>query len=443
MSDISSSNLSAFYPTRKLYRFTVLFFVSLLPFGSYFAYDSIGALAPILLDKMGITHTQIGLLYSFYSWPNVVFVFFAGVLLDKIGTRKASVIFSSMIVLGAAIVAAAPTFPVMLVGRIIFGLGSEALIVSQSAIIARWFTGKELALAFGIALTLCRLGTMFSFNTEATIADRFGGVRPALWAAVIFCIISFLCNLVYIIMDRRAERSIDLREEGVEEKIVLSDVKKLRPSFWFVTILCVTFYSAIFPFTAFSTDLFHEKWNLPLSVESIKGGVFAQVFYFIKTMFTTAGGTTSIIIFASMCFAPFAGALVDKIGRRGTLMIIGSIMMIPCYLLIGFTTIYPAIPMVILGAAFVLVPAAMWPSIPLIVEEKRVGTAFGLMTAIQNFGLATFPILNGGLREVTHTYKASMVMFAFLGVVGLIFAIMLKQADAKAGYKLERVQLKE
>jgi MFS family permease len=155
-------------------------------------------------------------------------------------------------------------------------------------------------------------------------------------------------------------------------------------------------------------------------------------------MFSTAGGTTSIIIFASMCFAPFAGGLVDRIGRRASLMVLGALLMIPCYLVLGFTMVPPYLPMILLGAAFVLVPAAMWPSVPLIVEKNVTGTAFGLMTMIQNAGLALFPWLNGRLRVLTHSYEASMVMFASLGAVGLVFALLLLRADRREGGGLER-----
>ena len=154
-------------------------------------------------------------------------------------------------------------------------------------------------------------------------------------------------------------------------------------------------------------------------------------------MFSTAGGFSSIIIFASMVCAPFAGHLVDRYGKRATVMILGSLALIPAHLTMGLTTIYPAYPMIVLGVAFVLVPAAMWPSVPLLVKKEHVGTAFGLMTVVQNFGLAAFPWFNGRLRDVTNDYTASMIMFASLGVVGLVFAILLKKADAKAGGVLE------
>ena len=426
-----------FHPSRRPYRFTILLFVSLLTYGSYFAYDSLGAIAPTLLRVLGVDRSAIGATYTLYSIAAIVSVFLGGLLIDRIGTRAAAAIFAGLVVAGAAIVAIAPNIMWIYVGRFIFGAGSESLVVAQSAILARWFKGKELALAFGIALTISRLGTLFSFNTEQLIANYFGDYRAALWAAVILCLVSFGAAIVYWIMDVHGARVLRLEETGADEKVDLKDISRFPASFWYVAILCVTFYSAIFPFTALSTDFFHDKWHLPLQASG-NGGFFEQVFSNFLHMFSTAGGTTSIIIFASMVFAPFAGQLVDRIGRRATLMIFGSLLMIPAFLLMGFTTIPPRWPMIMLGAAFVLVPAAMWPSVPLIVPEELTGSAFGLITMIQNIGLALFPWLNGKLRDVTHTYTASMLMFATLGLVGLVFAVLLKRADSREGGALER-----
>jgi MFS family permease len=424
-------------PANRPYRFIVLFFVSVLTFGSYFAYDSVGAIAPMLIDALGIGRESIGQMYTLYSVAAILSVFIGGLLIDRFGTRKASLLFSALVTLGALIVALAPNLLVLYAGRFIFGWGSESLVVAQSAIFARWFKGRELALSFGIGLTISRLGTLFSFNTEALIAEHFNDYRYALWAAVGFCLLSLLSNLVYNMMDRRGERVLELKEEGGGDKIVFGDIKKFTPSYWYVTLLCVTFYSAIFPFTALSTDLFNTKWGLPMTAPT-EGGFLYQAFYNILHMFTTAGGTTTIIIFASMVFAPVFGQVVDKFGKRAAMMVLGSILMVPSFLLLGFTMVAPAFPMIILGTAFVLVPAAMWPSIPLLVEKNRVGTAFGLTTTIQNIGLAFFPWLNGYLRDTTASYTASMVMFSFLGIAGLIFAIALKRADARAGFILEK-----
>jgi len=426
-----------FHPTRAAYRFAVLFFVALLSFGSYFAYDIVSAIAPTLVEDLQAARGTVGAFFTAYSVAAIVAVLIGGMLIDKLGTRKASLLFSVLVLLGAAIVWKARSIPAFFVGRFVFGAGSEPLIVAQSSILARWFKDKELALSFGLALTVSRIGSLFAFNTGELFTSFYGTYRAALFVAVIACAISLLGNLVYIIMDRKAERPLNLRDESAGEKIVLADIKAFKPSFWYVTFLCLTFYAAIFPFTNLSTDFFVDKWGIA-RVASGTGGFLSQVFQNFLHLFSTAGGISSIIIFASMIMAPFAGRLVDRIGKRATLMIFGSLILIPSHLAMGLTRIYPVWPMIALGAAFVLVPAALWPSIPLLIKKERVGTAFGLMTAIQNIGMALFPLLNGLLRDWTKAYTGSMLMFASLGVVGLVFALLLKRADAREGGALER-----
>jgi MFS family permease len=428
-------------PESKSYRMTILALASLILFGSYFAYDSVGAIERSLIEAFKADRAAIGTMYSMYSFAAIFAVLGGGLLIDRIGTRRASLLFSILVTVGAAIVAWAPTVGWMYFGRLVFGVGSEPLVVAQSAILSRWFRGKELALSFGVALTVSRLGTLFTFNTEALVAERWGW-RQALWLAVLLCAASVIANFLYNALDKRAEAPLGLKEEAAGDRIEWGKIGGFPPSFWYVTLLCATFYSAIFPFIALATDFFHTKWGLPeASGEGL--GFLQGVFYNLTHIFGTAQGTTSIIITASMFCAPFAGRLVDRIGRRATLMILGSLLMIPAHLALGFTSLPPAIPMIVLGAAFVLVPAAMWPSVPLIVEKDRVGTAFGLMTAIQNIGLLVFPYLNGQLRDATHSYSASQLMFAGLGACGLVFAVLLLAADRRAGGVLERATAKE
>jgi len=426
-----------FHPSKKLYRFMVLAFVASLSFGCYFAYDIVGSIAPTLVKDLHASRGTVGAFFTAYSVAAILAVLIAGMLIDKLGTRKASLIFSTLVFIGAGIVWMAHSVPVFIVGRFIFGAGSEPLIVAQSAMLARWFKNKELALSFGITLTVSRSGSLFAFNTGELFTSYFDSYRYALLVAVAACGISLLGNLVYILMDRRGEHVLHLKDESGGDKIVLKDIKEFKPTFWYVTFLCLTFYSAIFPFTNLSTDFFVDKWGIA-RVARAGGGFLHQVFNNFLHMFSTAGGISSIIIFASMILAPFAGRLVDRIGKRASLMILGSLIMIPSHLVMGVTRLYPVYPMIALGAAFVLVPAAMWPSVPLIVRKERVGTAFGLMTAIQNIGMALFPLLNGLLRDLTHSYTSSMLMFTSLGFFGLIFALLLKRADAREGGGLER-----
>jgi MFS family permease len=426
----------AFHPSGRPYRFAILTFVALLTFGSYFAYDIIGAVAPSLVEQLGAGRSTVGTLYTMYSVAAILSVLIGGILIDRLGTRLASMLFSILVLAGSVIVAYANSIPLLFLGRFVFGAGSEPLIVAQMAMVSRWFKGKELALAFGVTLTVSRLGTLFSFNTGELIAKRYGSVHYSLVAAVGFCVLSLLANVVYVLMDRRGERTLGLKSGHSGDKIVMKDIKSFGASFWYVTLLCVTFYSAIFPFTALSTDFFVDKWGVARVAES-GGGFFRQVFGNFLHMTKTAGGISSIVIFASMICAPFAGHLVDRVGRRATLMIFGSLVLIPSHLIMGVTRINPVYPMILLGAAFVLIPAAMWPSIPLIVRKETEGTAFGLMTMIQNIGLALFPALNGALRDATRSYTASQIMFSALGLFGLVFAILLKRSDRARGSVLE------
>ena len=428
-----------FHPSKPIYRFTNLLFISSLTFGSYFAYDIIGAIAPSLIEGLHAGRKTVGAFNTMYSIAAILVLLFAGILIDRLGTRKAGIMFSVLVFVGALIVWQAKSIPLMFLGRFIFGAGAEPLVVAQSAMLARWFKKKELALSFGVALTVSRLGSLFALNNGELITKYFGSYRNALLAAVGACVLSLLGNICYIILDKRGEKVLALRDESAGDKIVFKDIKQFKPTFWYVTLLCLTFYAAVFPFQSLSTDFFHTKWGVSLTAPS-SGGFLAQVFNNFLHITSTAGGITSIIIFASMILAPFAGRLVDKVGKRATFMIAGSLLMIPCHLAMGLTMIYPAYPMILLGFAFVLVPAAMWPSVPLIVRSGRVGTAFGLMTAIQNIGLGLFPFLNGFLRDKTGTYVASEVMFASLGVIGLVFAVLLKRADAREGRGLEAPQ---
>ena len=199
----------------------------------------------------------------------------------------------------------------------------------------------------------------------------------------------------------------------------------------------MTFYSAVFPFQTLAVQFFQEKWVIP-DIAAESGSFISKALFNLFHMFNTAGGITAIVIFASMILAPFAGRMVDKWGKRATVMIFGSLLLIVSHLTLGLTKLHPVLSMIVLGAAFVLVPAALWPSIPLVVPKERVGTAFGLMTAIQNVGFAVFNPLNGKLRAITGSYTSSEIMFASLGIVGLIFAFLLRRADKRADGVLEK-----
>ncbi|NIM59740.1 MAG: MFS transporter [Candidatus Aminicenantes bacterium] len=399
-------------------RWLILILMGLVIFGSYYAYDAVSPVADFIMKGMDISSAQFGLFFSVYSLPNIIMVLLGGIFLDIIGIRKAGTIFAALCAIGVFITASGSTLLIMLIGRFIYGLGSESLIITMDKILSRWFKGKELAFAFGLLITIARLGTIAAFNSAANIQQWSGSWRMAIWVSAVIMFVSFLLFLVYSGIDRSKEKYFKReKKEGQEEKFSFQDIYKFRPSYWFVCVLCMTFYSAIFPFTAFSTVLLQTKFGF----SAVLGGRY-----------------TSMIFTASMIFTPLLGLLVDKIGKRGIMLIFGSLLLVPAHSILGLTQIHPAIPMIMIGVSFSLVPAALWPVIPIMVEERRLGTAFGMMTGIQNIGLTIFPFLAGKIRDLSGgEFTNTMIMFACLGFIGLVFSLLLKSADKREKVGIE------
>lgn len=400
-------------------RWFVLLIMGIVVFGAYYAFDALSPIASYIINDMGITRAQYGLLFSYYSLPNLVMVLVGGILLDKIGMRRAGNLFTGLCAIGVLLTAAAgPSFPIMLLGRFIFGLGAESLLITKTKILAKWFKEKELALGFALALSIARLGTIAAHNTSARIQVLSGSWRLSIWVSSVIMFISFALFLLYAGIDKKTERSFrDRSQMGKSDRFVFQDIFRFKSSYWFIAILSMTFYSAIFPFTAFSTVFLQTKFGF----SAVKGGFY-----------------TSLIVIGSMVFTPIFGFLVDKFGKRATMIIIGSILLAPAHAFLGLTSLHPAVAMVMLGFSFSLVPAALWPTIPLIVEEKRLGTAFGLMTLLQNVGMTAVPWLAGKITDISGgDYTYTMVMFSFLAFIGLGFSVLLKISEKKEALAIE------
>lgn len=407
-----------------LYRWIVLVFISLAMFGNYYVYDAISPLADLLKSQLHFSDKNIGMLNAIYSIPNIIMVLIGGLIIDRIGTKKSSFIFSFLCMVGAFVTAfSGGSFPVMVAGRLIFGLGAESLIVAITTILAKWFKGKELSFAFGLNLTVARLGSFAALNSPTWAISFYETWKAPLIITTVAAVISVLSVILYIVMEVEAKKRYTLLgAEEKQDKIVLKEIFSFKPSFWFITLLCVTFYSAIFPFQTFAIKLFIEHHGLTRGA---------------------AGFASSVITLASMIGTPLFGLFIDWKGKRASLMILGSLMIVPVYLLMVYTPIHPLILMSVMGLAFSLVPAAMWPSIALIVEEKKLGTAYGLMTMIQNIGLAGFNLLIGWANDISTTngitdYSLGMWFFSITGFAGLFFAIMLRrQETGPNGHGLE------
>ncbi|MBI3949566.1 MAG: MFS transporter [Acidobacteria bacterium] len=402
-----------------LVRWTVLVFISLAMFGNYYVYDSISPLADVLKQQLGFSDKNIGLLNAIYSIPNVFMVLVGGFIIDRIGAKKSTFIFAALCLLGAGITAWSGKLAVMAAGRLVFGLGAESLIVAVTTAIAKWFRSKELSFAFGINLTIARLGSFAALNSPSWARPYYDNWRSPLLIAVAFGVMCIVGAVIYWILESRAEKVYQIGEAGETEKVVLSDIYKFSRSYWYIVALCITFYSGIFPFQTFAVKFFIEAH-----------GATREFGGFLSSMLT---------LFA-MIFTPLFGLLVDRVGKRSLFMMIGSALLIPVYLMMAYTGISLYVPMGMMGIAFSLIPAMMWPSVAYVVEQSKLGTAYGLMTMIQNIGLAGFNLLIGGANDFARAsaenpggYALGMWIFSSLGLFGLLFAYLLRRSETGPG----------
>ncbi len=392
-------------------RWLVLIVVSLAMFGNYYVYDSISPLADLLAKQLNFTDDDIGLLQGIYSFPNIIMVAIGGIIIDRIGTRRANLLFSGLCMLGAFTTFIRGDIITMAAGRLIFGLGAESLIVSITTTLAKWFKGKELSFAFGLNLTIARLGSFAALNSPTWAKGLFENWQSPLLISFVASVISFVAVATYFFLDLWARNRFVLGEEQKQEKVVLKETFRFGPAFWFITLLCVTFYSAMFPFQTFAIKFFQEVHNVSRQ---------------------TAGFLSSILTLSAMIMTPIFGIIVDKIGHRAKFMILGSFLIIPVYLIMAYTHISLFIPMSIMGIAFSLIPAVMWPSVAYVVDESKLGTAYGVMTMIQNIGLFGTNILIGLVNTKTGGYTTGMWIFTFFGILGVLFGYLLLKSNRKS-----------
>ena len=409
-----------------MFRWAVLFFVSLAMFGNYYVYDSIAPLADVLKETLGFTDINIGTLNAIYSLPNIIMVLIGGIIIDRIGTRRSTTLFAVICMLGAVVTASSESFYVMAAGRLIFGLGAESLIVAVTVALARWFRGKELSFAFGINLTLARAGSFAADWSPTWFRGAYENWRGPLLIALVFAFVSLIGAAVYWILEARAVGRYQISSAEKTEKPSLGELFKFGKSYIYIVLLCVTFYSAVFPFRTFAIKFFQEYH-----------GVTREV----------GGQLNSILIVAAMICTPLFGLLVDYVGKRALFMMYGSLLMVPVYLMMVYSSLPLWVPMAMLGIAFSLIPAVMWPSVAYIVDEKRLGTAYGLMTLIQNVGLAGFNWLIGVVNTQSDASAANpsghipgMWIFSILGLLGFLFAWLLRRSEmGPDGHGLETI----
>ena len=437
-------------PSRR-FRWLVLVFASLTMFGNYYVYDCIAPIADLLTRQLGFSDSNIGLLQAIYSMPNVIMVLIGGYVVDRIGTRRAIFIFGSLCFLGSAVTCLSGRLSIMATGRLIFGLGAESLIVAVTTATAKWFRGKELSFAFGINLMISRAGTLLAQQSPSWAGFAYNYWRNPLLISVGFASLCVLGAIVYWALEVYAEKHYKVGAAGATDKVVFSDIKGFGLSYWYIVALCVTFYSGIFPFETFAYKFFMGAHQVSREA---------------------AGDLVGMLTLFTMFGTPIFGLFVDKVGKRALLMMFGSVLLIPVYLLMAYVrsahsiTLYlPStaeghfaliahhlppillVTMAMMGIAFSLTPAVMWPSVAYLVDQSKLGTAYGLMTMIQNVGLVGFNLVIGWANDYSHAsvdnpagYNLGMWIFSILGFVGLTFAFLLRQRElGPHGHGLETI----
>lgn len=451
------------------WRWTALVLLASAMFFAYIFVDILSPLQEFLQTQHGWDPIAYGRFAGSEPFLNVFvfFLIFAGIILDKMGVRFTAILSGTVMVVGASInyyaltegfdassikvwfdnnlnlpLAAWNITPfydgmpasakLSAIGFMIFGCGAEMAGITVSRGIVKWFKGKEMALAMGIEMAIARVGVAVVVIASPAIASiKPIDVSRPLAYELLLLIIGLICFIVYGFMDKK------LDAQGVEEEkddpFKVSDIGKILSlkMFWIVALLCVLYYSAIFPFQKYAINML--QCNLQFSAEQ------AGLVFFVFPL-----GAAAV--------TPFLGNFLDRKGKGATMLIIGAMLMIICHLIFAFVVpatqsvviTYAAI--ILLGISFSLVPAALWPSVPKLIDDKLIGSAYALIFWIQNIGLYAFPMIIGSVLRssnpgvtdpLKYNYTAPMLVFVSLGVVALILGFLLKALDKKKGYGLE------
>lgn len=449
-------------------RWTALILVALMMFFAYIFVDVMSPLQSLVETELGWTPGAFGYYAGAEYILNVFgFLILAGIILDKMGLRFTGTLSASVMLVGACIklyavssyfsgtaleqwlsswwVEMPGSAKLAALGFMIFGCGCEMAGITVSKTLAKWFEGHEMALAMGLEMALARVGVWVIFTISPRLADWMG--EPTVVTPVAFCtallLIGLISYVVFTFMDSTLDKEMAAGRvastgNASEEEFKMSDVGKILSSklFWIIALLCVLYYSAIFPFQRFATNML--QCNLGMSEKAA-----ADIFRWFPI--------------GAAALTPFLGYALDRFGKGASMLIGGAVLMIICHL--TFALILPAYPqtwiaftaIIVLGISFSLVPASLWPSVPKIMEARYLGSAYSLIFWVQNIGLALFPILIGNVLELTnpgvtnpmeYNYTVPMLLFASLGVLALIFGIWLKALNARNHYGLEEPNIK-
>ncbi len=442
------------------YRWLVLLACSAAMFGNYFVFDALYPVTPFLQSQLGFTDQQVGLLDTAYNVAALLTLIGGGVLIDRLGTAASAVLFGAVGAAGSILIAVLPAlFPgspalAMGTGRFVLGVGSELFIVAATTVVGRWFKGKEISFALAVQLLIARFGSLAADQSPNFARRLFTAWQPPLILAAALGVAWFVFSMLYAALEASAARRFGVERAGATDKLVLSDLVRFDLAYWWVVGLCVAFYATIFPFRTFA-NLFLIQYR----------GLTNEA----------AGSLKSVLPLLSMIGMPLFGLVADRFGKRALMMAAGSALLVPPFLMMvywrtgvvlpevrlpfGGTVLLAAgtplevlLAMAMMGIAFALVPAVLWPAVTYLVPGARLGSAYALMTFCQQVGWAA---MSWGLGRVNDAAGAaadnpagwlpSMWMLAGLAALGFVFSFLLWRSERRpgAGHGLEAARAGE
>lgn len=399
------------------HRWLVLLAVSVALFGNYYVFDALYPVAPLLQAQLGFTDAQVGLLDTAYNVAAFLTLLAGGVLIDRLGTAPASLLFGAIGAAGAALVAVLPAvLPAspalaMAAGRFVLGVGSELFIVAATTVVSRWFRGKEIAFALAVQLFIARLGSWVADRSPGLAPGLFDRWQPPLLVAAAFGALWLVFAGVYAALERSAARRFAVAGPDAADRLVVADLFRFGRAYGWVVGICVAFYATIFPFRTFANVYLIEAHGVPPD---------------------EAGTLKSVISLVSMFGMPLFGLVADRIGRRALLLAAGAALLVPPFLLMPYGRAPLWVSMAMLGLAFALVPAVLWPAVTWLVPDARLGSAYALMNfcqqaawAAMSWGIGAANDAAGASAANPAGWRPAMWMLAGLASAGVLCALLL------------------
>jgi MFS family permease len=381
-------------------------------YGNFYLYDSIGPLADLLQRQRGFSSTQIGLLNAIYNLPNIVLILVGGVLVDRYGAARMTLWTAAVCLAGAALTALSPSFAGMAAGRLLFGIGAETFIIGMLVAIAENFAGGNVAFAMGLSIGIGRLGSFSADMSPTWFAEAYRqGWQPPLIIATLIAATSFAAAVGYWWLDRRMRGNKAVRA-GTVQRFVFGELLRFGSAYWYLLALCVLWYAVIFAFrSTFSIEYFQHAHGLDLA---------------------TAGAMNSYVFLAAMFTTPAFGWVCDRTGRYAPMLAFGALLLPLSIAVMALTDWSLWVATAMIGISFSLVPAVMWPLTSKLVSPARFGTALGLMSVVQNTGIAGANLVAGSLNDWSAAsahnpagYQPMMLFFGAVSSLGFCFALLL------------------